>query len=64
MTGGQVIPAARPAAVSIAGIGERVVPLLVAAEGDRAALRYVEFFTAQIGEVGRNGREATVSGRP
>jgi hypothetical protein len=34
--------------VPVAGVGELVVPALVAGEGERAALRYVEFFTAQI----------------
>lgn len=33
---------------SLAGIGEPVVPTLIAVEGERAAVRYVEFFTAQI----------------
>lgn len=34
--------------VSVEGIGSLAVPALVAAEGERAAVRYVEFFTAQI----------------
>jgi Phage integrase, N-terminal SAM-like domain len=34
--------------ISIAGAGELVVPALVADQGGRAALRYAEFFTAQI----------------
>ncbi len=32
----------------VAGLGELVVPSPVMAEGGRAAVRYVEFFTAQI----------------
>jgi hypothetical protein len=34
--------------ISIASVGELLVPVLVAVEGEHAATRYIEFFTAQI----------------
>ena len=39
---------ARTAGSFLAGVGNLVVPSPVMAEGERAAVRYVEFFTAQI----------------
>lgn len=36
------------AAVAISGVGQVVLPATIAREGERAALRYVEFFTASI----------------
>src|SRR3712207_8495778 len=51
MTGALVHVAKGPLPVSglgAAGLGELVVPSPVMAEGERAAARYVEFFTARI----------------
>ncbi|MBD0275045.1 MAG: hypothetical protein ICV73_24350 [Acetobacteraceae bacterium] len=48
VTGRPMIPATRPAGLLAAGLGRLAVPAPVAAEGERAALRYLEFFAAQI----------------
>jgi site-specific recombinase XerD len=46
---GDMIPLAQyPQPVKVAGIRELVVPVLVGNEGERAAMRYVEFFTVTI----------------
>src|SRR5690349_6694357 len=50
-------------AVALAGVGELVVPALVAAEGEHASLRYVEFFTAQIRNPNTRAAYARAAGR-
>ena len=57
MSGELVYPAENR--VAVAGLGEPVVPAIVAGEGERASLRYVEFFTAQI----RNANTRTAYAR-
>jgi hypothetical protein len=42
------LPPVKPSAVALAGIRELVVPALIALAGDRAAIRYIEFFTVTI----------------